>query len=204
MSLPFDTQSLCVCYSGQALDVPPLFGPVTMLVQLAEFVKDDSGLSGAPGETGCYQCHGNEIIVDDTGHPTADTYPTSGIGNCLVCHTRHSFSIADARRPEACASCHLGPDHQDIEIYEASKHGQIYHSDGENWVWDQPPGEWEPGDYTAPTCATCHISGIGTLKLLTILRNDCTGTFGQRLQNLELILMSWVCTMATVKQGGNS
>jgi hypothetical protein len=104
----------------------------------------------------CAECHeneveqfhaGNEIIVDDTGHPTADTYPSSGIGNlypdgdvgnCSVCHTRHSFSIADARRPEACASCHLGPDHPDIEIYEASK---------------------------APTCATCHISGIGDLEV---------------------------------------
>ena len=136
--------------------------------------QNDPKLSGAPGETGCYQCHGNEIIVDDTGHPTADTYPSSGVGNvypngdvgnCAVCHTRHSFSIADARRPEACASCHLGPDHPDIEIYEASKHGQIYHSDGENWIWDRPPGEWEPGDYTAPTCATCHMSGIGDLDV---------------------------------------
>jgi hypothetical protein len=136
--------------------------------------QDDPELSGAPGETGCYQCHGNEFIVDDTGHPTADTYPSSGVGNlypdgdvgnCSVCHTRHSFSIADARRPEACASCHLGPDHPDIEIYEASKHGQIYHSDGDNWVWDRPPGEWEPGDYTAPTCATCHMSGIGDLEV---------------------------------------
>ncbi len=136
--------------------------------------QDDPDLSGAPGETGCYQCHGNEFIVDDTGHPIADTYPSSGvgnlypdgdIGNCSVCHTRHSFSIADARRPEACASCHLGPDHPDIEIYEASKHGQIYHSDGENWVWDRPPGEWEPGDYSAPTCATCHMSGIGDLEV---------------------------------------
>jgi hypothetical protein len=136
--------------------------------------QDDPDFSGAPAETGCYQCHGNRIEVDETGHPTADTYPTSGIGNvypdgdvgnCVVCHTRHSFSIAEARRPEACASCHLGPDHPDIEIYEASKHGQIYHSDGENWVWDRAPGEWEPGDYSAPTCATCHMSGIGDLEV---------------------------------------
>lgn len=136
--------------------------------------QNDPTLSGAPGETGCYQCHGNRMVVDGTGHPTADTYPTSGIGsvypdddigNCAVCHTRHRFSIAEARRPEACASCHLGPDHPDIEIYEASKHGQIYHSDGENWVWDRPPGEWEPGDYSAPTCATCHMSGIGDLEV---------------------------------------
>jgi hydroxylamine dehydrogenase len=136
--------------------------------------RDDPELSGAPAQTGCYQCHGSRIEVDETGHPTPDTYPSSGVGNvypdgdvgnCTVCHTRHSFSIADARRPEACASCHLGPDHPDIEIYEASKHGQIYHSDGDTWVWDRPPGEWEPGDYTAPTCATCHMSGIGELEV---------------------------------------
>ncbi|MBN2045671.1 MAG: hypothetical protein JW757_11665 [Anaerolineales bacterium] len=136
--------------------------------------QQNEELGGAPAETGCFQCHGSRIEVDETGHPTPDTYPASGIGNvypngeignCVVCHTRHSFSIAEARRPEACASCHLGPDHPDIEIYEASKHGQIYHSDGDNWVWDRAPGEWEPGDYTAPTCATCHMSGIGDLEM---------------------------------------
>lgn len=136
--------------------------------------RENDLLGGAPAETGCYQCHGNRIEVDETGHPTPETYPNSGIGsvypngevgNCVVCHTRHTFSIAEARKPEACAACHLGPDHPDIEIYEASKHGQIYHSDGENWVWDRAPNEWEPGDYTAPTCATCHMSGIGDLEM---------------------------------------
>ncbi len=130
-------------------------------------------LGRAPEETGCMQCHGVRIEVDDTGHPVSSTYPSSGIGNiypnedvgnCTVCHTRHSFEIAEARKPEACASCHLGPDHPDIEIYENSKHGQIYATEGEEWVWDSAPGEWEPGDYRAPTCATCHMSGIGDLN----------------------------------------
>jgi len=131
-------------------------------------------VSGASDETGCMQCHGSQIVVDDTGHPSAGSYPSSGVGNiypdgevgnCTVCHTRHSFDIAEARKPEACASCHLGPDHPDIEIYENSKHGQIYATEGEEWVWDSAPGEWEPGDYRAPTCATCHMSGIGDLKM---------------------------------------
>jgi len=131
-------------------------------------------LSDASDKTGCMQCHGSEIEVDETGHPTVDTYPSSGIGNvypngevgnCIVCHTRHSFAISEARKPEACASCHLGPDHPDIEIYENSKHGQIYATEGEEWVWDSAPGEWEPGDYRAPTCATCHMSGIGDLTM---------------------------------------
>ncbi len=130
--------------------------------------------SNATQETGCMQCHGIRIQVDENGIPTADTYPTSGIGNiypngevgnCTVCHTRHKFTIEESRKPDACASCHLGPDHPDIEIYENSKHGQIYASEGETWKWDSDAGDWEPGDYRAPTCATCHMSGIGDLPV---------------------------------------
>jgi hypothetical protein len=29
---------------------------------------------------------------------------------------------------------------------------------------DSAPDAWEPGDYRAPTCATCHVSGIGDLN----------------------------------------
>lgn len=134
--------------------------------------RDNPELSGASNEVGCMQCHGTRLEVDETGHPTSETYPSAGIGNiyptgevgnCTTCHTRHSFDMAEARKPEACASCHLGPDHPDIEIYENSKHGQIFATEGEEWVWDSPSGEWEPGDYRAPTCATCHMSGVGDL-----------------------------------------
>ena len=129
--------------------------------------------SGAPDETGCMQCHGTDILVDENGYPTSETwpsagvgnvYPNSSVGNCTVCHSRHSFEVSEARKPEACGGCHLGPDHPDIEIYENTKHGQIFAAEGEEWVWDSPSGEWEPGDYRAPTCATCHISGIGDLE----------------------------------------
>jgi len=136
--------------------------------------RDNEELGGAPGETGCMQCHGIRFELDDTGHPTSETYPSSGIGNiypdgevgnCAVCHSRHTFSIAESRKPEACASCHIGPDHPDLEIYENSKHGHVYATEGEEWNWDSAPGEWEPGDYRAPTCATCHMSGIGDLEV---------------------------------------
>ncbi len=134
--------------------------------------RDMEGLDGASEETGCMQCHGVRFELDETGHPTPETYPSSGmgniypngeVGNCTVCHTRHSFDIAEARKPDACSSCHIGPDHPDVEIYENSKHGQIYAAEGEEWTWDSPSGDWEPGDYRAPTCATCHMSGIGDL-----------------------------------------
>ena len=135
--------------------------------------RNNPELSGAPDETGCQQCHGVTFELDETGHPTAETYPSAGIGNvyptgeignCTVCHSRHSFEISEARKIEACGGCHIGPDHPDIEIYENTKHGQIYATEGEEWVWDSPSGEWEPGDYRAPTCATCHMSGIGDLE----------------------------------------
>jgi hydroxylamine dehydrogenase len=142
------------------------------LVQVHEG-RDLPELKTAPGETGCMQCHGTEIKLDETGRPTQDTWPNAGMGNiypdgstgnCATCHTRHKFSIAEARKPWACASCHLGPDHPDIEIFENSKHGHVYNADGDSWRWDTAPGGWEPGDFRGPTCATCHMSGIGELR----------------------------------------
>ncbi|NIN95684.1 MAG: hypothetical protein GTO49_12040, partial [Anaerolineae bacterium] len=69
--------------------------------------------------------------------------------------------VAEARKPETCGQCHLGPDHPQHEIYEESKHGNIYASEGDSWNWESPSGQWGPKDITAPTCATCHISGFG-------------------------------------------
>ena len=92
-----------------------------------------------------------------------NVYPDDSTGNCGACHTRHKFSLAEARKPFACASCHLGPDHPDIEIFENSKHGHIDNTQGDEWDWDTASGAWEPGDNRGPTCATCHMSGIGDL-----------------------------------------
>lgn len=121
--------------------------------------------------SGCQMCHGTTVELGPDNKPINETwpggvgtiYPDGSIGNCTVCHTRHEFAISDARKPEACGACHLGPDHPNIEIYFASKHGQKYLSRGDEWEYDSPPGAWEPGDYTGPTCATCHISGIGSI-----------------------------------------
>ena len=129
---------------------------------------------GAPNETGCMQCHGTKIKLDKDGRPTPETWPNNGMGNiypdgatgsCTACHSRHKFSIAEARKPSACASCHLGPDHPNIEIYNNSKHGHIFNTDSDDWRWNTAPDAWEPGDYRAPTCATCHMSGIGELSV---------------------------------------
>jgi hydroxylamine dehydrogenase len=131
-------------------------------------------LASAPMETGCMQCHGTEITLDDDGRPTAETWPNAGIGNiypdgstgnCTACHSRHLFSVSEARKPFACAECHLGPDHPNIEIFEASKHGHVFNTrDDEEWNWDAPSGAWEVGDFRGPVCSTCHMSGVGELE----------------------------------------
>ncbi len=119
--------------------------------------------------TGCYHCHGSIVKVTD-GRFGGQTWPNVGVGrlnpdgskgSCSSCHTRHRFSLAEARKPEACGQCHLGPDHPQIEIYEESKHGAIYHAEGDGWNWTAAPGTWTPGvDYRSPTCSVCHMSGV--------------------------------------------
>ncbi len=130
-------------------------------------------LTGATMQAaGCDQCHGSRVIVRGDGTLDPTTWPNSGIGrinpdgskgSCSSCHGRHGFSKAQARTPEACVRCHSGPDSPDKEVFEASKHGMIYHAhreamnlDAESWVAGQ--------DYTAaPTCVTCHMGAAGNI-----------------------------------------
>jgi predicted heme/steroid binding protein len=122
--------------------------------------------------TGCYACHGTLVQVVD-GKPVPGTWPNVGVGrinpdgskgSCSSCHTRHRFSVAESRRPEACDQCHLGPDHPQIEIYNESKHGTIYHAEGHEWRWDPENRSWRASEhYRAPTCAACHMSAAGDL-----------------------------------------
>ncbi|MFQ5861645.1 MAG: multiheme c-type cytochrome [Candidatus Brocadiales bacterium] len=80
------------------------------------------------------------------------------MARCDGCHTRHSFSAAEGRRPQACGSCHMGPDHPDRETYSYSKMGTIYDLEGEHWPWDKPLKDVVPGeDYKSPTCQYCHM-----------------------------------------------
>ena len=135
-------------------------------------VEPGSPANHASRRSGCQMCHGSEVELGPDNKPINSSwpagvgtlYPDGSVGTCTVCHTRHGFHVAEARKPEACASCHLGPDHPDIEIYIESKHGQVFLTQGEEWKWDSAPDTWEPGDYTAPTCAVCHMSGIGELS----------------------------------------
>ena len=85
--------------------------------------------------TSCIQCH-------------------SVATKCDSCHSRHRFSAAEARRPEACITCHSGPPHPDDATFFASKHGQLYKAEGASWDWSKP---LKKGNYPGPTCAYCHM-----------------------------------------------
>ncbi len=130
--------------------------------------------NSAAAVNGCWQCHGSQVKVLPGGKLDAATYPNSGIGRinpdgsegaCNACHSRHSFSVAQARHPDTCGKCHLGPDHPQKEIYEESKHGILFFAnedkmnlDNEKWIVGQ--------DYwAAPTCATCHMSATPNLPV---------------------------------------
>jgi len=129
---------------------------------------------GPAAVNGCRQCHGSEVKYLGNGKFDADTWPNSGIGRvnpdgskgtCAACHGRHAFSSAQARQPENCGKCHMGPDHPQIEIYNESKHGIQFRANiammnlgSRNWVVGK--------DYSAaPTCATCHMSATSNQKI---------------------------------------
>jgi hypothetical protein len=124
----------------------------------------------------CLHCHGTQVRVKgmetrETEHgdmefPALSGWPNQGVGRinpdgsmgtCSACHTRHQFSIEMARKPHTCSQCHKGPDVPAYKVYEVSKHGNLYESLGKGWNFASVP--WNPGkDFTAPTCATCHVS----------------------------------------------
>jgi hypothetical protein len=99
----------------------------------------------------CESCH-------NVGRPAAD----GSVGQCQKCHLRHEFSLTQARKPETCNNCHIGPDHPQWEIYVESAHGIAYQTQGEHWNWEAEPGTLSVKDFPAPTCATCHFSGFGS------------------------------------------
>jgi hypothetical protein len=98
----------------------------------------------------CQSCH-------DIGLPAAD----GSVGQCQKCHLRHEFSLEQARKPETCNACHIGPDHPQWEIYQESPHGIAYATGSDDWHWEADPGTLTVEDFPAPTCATCHLSGFG-------------------------------------------
>ena len=157
---------------------------------LAEVAEGNKGMKteafpegiSAAAVNGCWQCHGSEVKLniskDEDGNKIVKldpaTWPNSGIGrgnpdgslgSCSACHSRHEFSVEQARNPENCGKCHMGPDHPQIEIYQESKHGIAYYANKERMNMDS--AKWIAGeDYSAaPTCATCHMSATKDLAV---------------------------------------
>lgn len=89
-------------------------------------------LSPVMKEMGCNACHQIGAHFSDGSR-----------GKCNSCHSGHMFSAAEARDPAACAACHTGADHPHMEMWAASKHGQLFASEATR---DQ-----------SATCVTCHM-----------------------------------------------
>jgi hypothetical protein len=94
-------------------------------------------------------------------HNIGIAQPDGSVGECQQCHLRHEFSLEQARKPETCNFCHIGPDHPQFEIYQESPHGIAYATGSDDWNWEAEPGTLTTEDFPAPTCATCHFSGFG-------------------------------------------
>ncbi len=125
----------------------------------------------------CYYCHGTKLkvagsevrdteLAGEMEFPIIEGWPNQGVGrvnldgsrgSCSACHTRHTFAIEMARKPYTCKECHVGPDVPAFKVYTASKHGNIFSAMNKSWDFNAVP--WTIGqDFTAPTCATCHVS----------------------------------------------
>ncbi|MEW6601945.1 MAG: multiheme c-type cytochrome [Nitrospirota bacterium] len=149
---------------------------------LAEVVEGNKGMKtagfpdgvSAAAVNGCWQCHGSIIKVNKDGTLDPATWPNTGMGrvnpdgtegSCTACHQRHEFSVAQARQPENCGKCHMGPDHPQIEIYQESKHGINYYANKDKMNLNS--AKWVVGeDYSAaPTCATCHMSATSDMPV---------------------------------------
>jgi hypothetical protein len=144
-----------------------------------DFEKGKTSLSPPDVKTSadsCLYCHGTAVEVKGTKSretdmgemtfPVLSGWPNQGVGrlnpdgslgSCAACHARHQFSMAMARKPYTCSECHKGPDVPAYKVYQVSKHGNIHSSLGKEWNFASVP--WKVGaDFTAPTCAACHVS----------------------------------------------
>lgn len=111
------------------------------------------GFVGGGDLKGCNACH-------RIGDKEAREVSHYGTGACDSCHTRHSFSVKEARDPRTCRTCHMGFDHPQWEMWDTSKHGTI-------WAIEPTTGR-------APTCQFCHMPGgnhdVGTAWGFLFLR----------------------------------
>ena len=102
------------------------------------------------GMKGCGGCHKLGLKSEAEIKELKKSGPGFGIASCDACHTRHTFSVQEAKQPQACQTCHMGFDHPQWEMYSGSKHGVRYLLKQNKTL---------PPTVSAPTCQTCHMQG---------------------------------------------
>ncbi|MBT7368984.1 cytochrome C, partial [Candidatus Woesearchaeota archaeon] len=97
---------------------------------------------------GCGGCHNMGIKTEKEKEDRILKGYRYQNNSCDECHTRHSFSKAEALDPRACQQCHMGYDHPQWEMWSSSKHGTRYLT--------QQAGNLS-ADAIAPKCQDCHL-----------------------------------------------
>ena len=100
------------------------------------------------GMKGCGGCHRLGLKSEEEIETLKAQGDAFGLASCDVCHTRHLFSVKEAREPQACRTCHMGIDHPQWEMYSSSKHG-VRHLLKQTGTL--------PENAAAPTCQNCHM-----------------------------------------------
>jgi hypothetical protein len=100
------------------------------------------------GMKGCGGCHKIGLKTEAEIKQLKQRGGGFGLASCDACHTRHTFSVVEARQPQACQTCHMGFDHAQWEMYSSSKHGV-------RALLRQ--SKVLPDDTPAPTCQDCHM-----------------------------------------------
>jgi hypothetical protein len=100
------------------------------------------------GMKGCGGCHKIGVKSEEDINEIKRKGAGFGVASCDACHTRHVFSVKEARQPQACQTCHMGFDHPQWEMYSASKHGVRYLMKQNNLL---------DAKFAGPSCQTCHM-----------------------------------------------
>lgn len=100
------------------------------------------------GMKGCGGCHKIGLKTEAEIKDLKKIGAGFGVASCDACHTRHIFSVQEAKQPQACQTCHMGFDHPQWEMYSSSKHGVRYLLKQNKTL---------PETAAAPTCQTCHM-----------------------------------------------
>jgi hypothetical protein len=100
------------------------------------------------GMKGCGGCHKIGVKTEEDIQQLKESGAGFGLASCDACHTRHIFSVEEARQPQSCQTCHMGFDHPQWEMYSSSKHGVRFLLKQNGTL---------PETVAAPTCQTCHM-----------------------------------------------